>query len=76
MLGREPGDGIAGGVMVFEHGFKLLDEVKEGPNGDDSTRDCILLKSGSPGEGRSFGHVGQGKGDHFVVVIIHLLIAK
>ena len=33
----EPSDGIAGGVMVFKHSFKLFDEVGEGSDGDDSS---------------------------------------
>ena len=32
-FGGEPGDGIAGGVMVFECGLKFGDEVREGSHG-------------------------------------------
>ena len=53
-----PSDGIAGGVMVYECSFKLLDEVREGPDGDDPTRDGVLLEGRCPSKGRSFGHIG------------------
>ena len=62
----EPGNGITGGVMVFECGFKLCSEVGEGSNGDSSTEDSILLEGGCPGEGRSFGHVRQSEGNFLV----------
>ena len=42
----EPGNGITGGVMVFECGFKLLDEVRKGSNGNDPTGDSVLLEGG------------------------------
>ena len=74
VFGGEPGDGITGDVMVFEHGFEFLDKVREGSDSDDSSRDSVLLEGGCPSEGRSFGYVGQGKGDFLVVVIIDFLI--
>ena len=40
----EPGDGVVGGIMVFEHGFELLNEVGEGSNGDDSARDGVVAQ--------------------------------
>ena len=73
-FGEESGNGIAGGVMVFEHSFELLDEVREGSNGDDAARDGILLKGSYTGKGRSFGHVEQGKGNFLVIIVIDLLI--
>ena len=60
--------------MVFEHCFKLCNEVGEGSNGDNSTGDSILLEGGCPGEGGSFGHVRQSKGDFLVVIIIDLFV--
>ena len=51
VLSGEPGNGVAGGVMVFEHSFELRDEVGEGSNRDNSARDSILLEGGCPGEG-------------------------
>ena len=65
-FGGEPGNGIAGNVMVFEHGFKLLDEVGEGSNGDGSARDGILSDSSCPGKGRSLDYIRQGKGNFLV----------
>ena len=66
-FGGEPSNSIAGDVMVFECGFKLLDEVREGFSGDDATRDGILSEGSSPRKGRPFGHVGQGEGDFLIV---------
>ena len=57
MFGGKPGDGIVGGIVVFECGFKLLNEVGDDSNGDDSARNSILSEGGCPSEGRSFGHV-------------------
>ena len=73
-FGGEPSDGIASGVMVFERNFKLLDEVREGSNGDDSTRYSILSEGGCPSEGGSFGHIGHSKGDLLVIIVIDFLI--
>ena len=73
-LSREPGDGVAGGVMVFEHSFKLHDEAREGSDGEDPARDSMLSEGGCPSEGRSLGHVGQGKGDFLVVIIVYFLV--
>ena len=58
MFSGEPGDGISGGVIMFEHGFELRDEIREGFNGDNSTGDSILSEGSCPGEGGSFGHIG------------------
>ena len=53
--------------MVFEHGFKLLDKVGEGSDGDG-----VLLEGGCPSKG-GLGHIGQGEGDLFIVIIVHLV---
>ena len=75
-FGEEPGDGIASDVMVFECSFELLNEVREGSDGDDSSRDSILSKGGCPSEGGSFGHIRQSEGDLLVIVIIDFFIDK
>ena len=73
-LGGEPGDGIAHGVVVFEHCFKLCNEVKEGSHGYGGSRDGVLPKRGCPGKGRSFSHIGEGEGNHFVVGVIDFVV--
>ena len=73
-FGRKPGNGVASDVMVFECSFKLSDKVREGPHGNGGSRDGVLPEGGCPGEGRSFGHIGQGKGDFLVVVIIDFFV--
>ena len=55
--------------MVFEHFLKLGYKVQEGPHGDGVARDGTLSKGGGPGEGRSFGHVGEGEGNHLVSIV-------
>ena len=72
----EPGDGVTSGVMMSECSLKFLDEVGEGSNSDDSSRDSILSGGGCPGGGGSFGHVGQGECNFLVIVIVDLLIDK
>ena len=57
-FGGEPGDGTACGVMVFEHGFKFGDKVREGPHSYGGPRDGVLSEGGCPGEGGTLGHVG------------------
>ena len=57
-FGEEPGDGIASGVMVFEHDLKFLDEVGKGSDRDSSFGEGALSESGCPDEGGSLGYVG------------------
>ena len=57
VFSEEPSDGITSGIVVFEHSFKLLGEVGEGSNGDNSTRDGTLSEGSCPCEGRSFSHI-------------------
>ena len=73
-FGGEPSNGIASGVMVFEHSFEFLNKVGEGSDGDDSARDSALSEGGCPSEGRSFGHIGQGEGNLLVIIIIDFVI--
>ena len=60
--------------MVFERSFELFDEIGEGSDCDDSSRDSILSEGGCTGEGGPLGHVGQGEGDFLIVIIIDLFI--
>ena len=69
-LGRQPGDGVPGDVMVFERGIELCDKVSESSEDERGARDAALAKGRGPGEGRPFGHVGESEGDLFVVSII------
>ena len=75
-FGGEPGNGIACGVMVFECGLEFGDEVREGPHSYGGPRDGILSEGGCPGEGGALGHVGQGKGNLLVVIVIDFFIDK
>ena len=76
MLSGEPGNGIACGVMVLECSFKLCDKVREGSHGNGSSRDGVLSECGCPGEGGSFDHVGESKGNHLVISVIDFVIDK
>ena len=75
-LGGKPGDGVSGDVMVFECGFELRNEVGEGTHGYGGSCDSVLSERGCPGEGRSFGHVGEGEGNHLAIGIIDFFIDK
>ena len=69
-LGGKPGDGIPGDIVVLKRGVELCNEVSKSPEGKHCSRDSALAKGRCPGKGRSFGHVGEGEGDLFVVIII------
>ena len=73
-FGGEPGDSIAGGVMVLECSFELCDKVREGSHGYGGSRDGVLPKCGCPGKGGSFSHIGEGEGNHFVVGVIDFVV--
>ena len=60
--------------MVFEHGVELRDEVSEGSKGKRCSRDGALAEGCSPGEGRSFSHIQEGKGDLFIIGIVDRLV--
>ena len=75
-LSGEPSDGVTCGIVVFECSFELGNEVREGPHGYGGPSYGILPEGGCPSEGGSFGHVGQGKGDFLVVVIVDLFVNK
>ena len=70
MLGGKPGDGIPGDVVVFKRGVELHDEVSEGSKGKQCSRDGALVKGCCPSKGRPFGHVQEGEGDLFVVIVV------
>ena len=72
----EPGDGITGGIVVFECSFEFQDKIGESSYGYGGSGDGVLPKGGCPGEGGSFGHVGQGEGNLLVIVIVDFFINK
>jgi hypothetical protein len=57
-------------VVVFEGGVKFGEEVSVGAKSNSGSGDGSLSVGGGPGEGGAFGHIGQGEGDSFVVVIV------
>ena len=69
-LGGKPGDGSSGDFMVFECSFEFSDKVGERAHGYGGSCDGVLSERGGPCEGRSFGHVGKGEGNHFVVGVV------
>ena len=73
-FGGKPGDGSFGNVMVFERSFELGDEIRERSHGYGCSSDGILSKRGCPSEGRPFGHVGEGKGNHFVIGVVDFML--
>ena len=73
-FGGEPGDGGPSDIMVFECGFELCDEVRERAHGYGCSGDGVLSERGGPSEGGSFGHIGEGEGDHFVVSVVDFVV--
>ena len=62
--------------MVFKCGVELCDEVSEGSEGKRCSRDGALAEGRCPGKGRPFGHVREGKGDLFVIIVVNRLVDK
>ena len=56
--------------MVLKRGVELCDEVSEGSEGKQCSRDGALAKGRCPGKGRPFGHIREGKSDLFVIIVI------
>ena len=75
-FGREPGDGITGGVVVFKHCFELCDKGGEGSHGYGGAGDGVLPECGRPSESGPFGHVGESEGDHLVISIVDFVVDK
>jgi len=73
-LDGEPGDGVGFNIVVFKCGFKVCDEDGEGPHGDGGSYKGVVPECGCPGQGRSFGHVGEGEGDFFCVGVVYFFI--
>ena len=73
-FGGEPGDGGPSDIVVFERGFEFGDEIRERSHGNGGSNDGVLPESGCPSEGGSFGHVGEGKGDFFVIGVIDFVV--
>ena len=76
VFGGKPGDGSSGDIVVFERGFELSDKVRECAHGYGCSSDGVLSERGGPCESRSFGHVGKGEGNHFVVGVIDFVVDK
>ena len=75
-FGREPGNGGSSDVVVFERGFEFSDEIGECSHGNGCSGDGFLPERGCPSEGGSFGHVGEGEGDLFVIGVVDFVIDK
>ena len=62
--------------MVFERSVELCDEVSEGSEGECCSRDGALAKGRCPGKSRPFSHVGKGKSDLLIVIVIDRFVDK
>ena len=74
VMGRQPGNGVPGCVLVLKSLLELLKEVVPTSKGDGGVRDGVFSESVCPSQGRPFGHVGQGKRDFLCISIIGFLI--
>ena len=59
---------------MFEHRLKCGQEITPGTLCDSSLRDGFFTEDVHLGQGRSFGHVGQYKGDPLGISVVQLLI--
>ena len=73
-FGGEPGDGGSSDIVMFEGSFEFGDEIRERAHGDSRSGDGVLSECGCPSEGGSFGHVEEGKGDHFVIGVVDFVV--
>ena len=63
-------------LMGGENLFKVFDELVECSEGDWLLSHSLLKVVGGPGLSNSFLHVGEGKDDPFVIVVVDLLVNK
>ena len=75
-LGRQPGNGVSGDIVVLEHRVELSDKVSKSSKSKRSSRDGALAEGRCPGEGRSSGHVQEGESNLFVDVVIDCFVNK
>ena len=75
-LGRQPGNGVSGDVVVLERRVELSNKVGKSSESKRSSRDGTLAEGRCPGEGRSFGHVQEGESNLFVDVVIDCFVNK
>ena len=61
---------------MLKRSVELCDKVSEGSEGERGSRDGALAEGRCPSKGRPFGHVREGEGDLFVIVIVDRLIDK
>ena len=73
-FGGKPGDGGSGDIVVFERRFEFSNKVGKCAHGYGGSSDGVLPERSGPCESRSFGHVGKGEGDHFVVGVVDFVI--
>ena len=74
LFGREPGDGIGFYVMVFKCNFEIVDKNQEGSHSDSGAYKSVVSKSCCPGLCRSFGHIGEGKGNFLCIGVVYFLV--
>ena len=60
--------------MVFKRGVELCDKVGKSFKGERCSRDGALAEGHCSSEGRFFGHVREGEGNLFVIVVIDCLV--
>ena len=60
--------------MVFECRVELGDKVSESSKGERCSRDSALAEGCGPGKGRPFGHVREGEGDLFIIIVVDCFV--
>ena len=73
-MGGEPGDSIPGSILVFKSVLEFPKEVIPGSESHGGASDCVFTESVSPGQSRSFNHVGEGEQNFLHIVVIGFFI--
>ena len=74
VMGREPGNGISGSILILKGFLEFSKEVIPGSEGYSGADEGIFLEGISPGQGGPFSHVGEHKHDFLYISIIGFLI--
>ena len=75
-MGREPGDGVPGCVLVFERRLELFEKVVPCSEGNSGAVDGVLPEGVGPGQSRPLGHVREREGNPLRVVVVRFLVDR
>ena len=74
VMGRQPGDGVPGCVLVLKSQLELLEKVVPGSKGYGGASDGIFSEGVCPGQGGPFSHIREGEDNLLHVIVVGHLI--